>query len=268
MTDPKSKFSAAVHEALQYYVYRLIDPRNGLTFYVGKGKGDRLFQHAAAAGASDIEALNKHDGVTSAEGGEDEVSLKITTLKELRRLGLEAIHVIHRHGIADEKTAYEIEAALIDAYPGLSNLCAGHYSNERGPMHALEIEDKYALPVVEFGSEKLLVITINSADHGSKEELLERVRYAWRISRDRAAKADYVLAVIHGVVRGVFRADRWLPATAENFPGKETSTTARAGFHGGVADEEAWKRYVGERGQRLPDAVQMKSQNPIRYLNC
>ena len=28
-----------------YYVYRLIDPRTYQTFYVGKGKGDRVFQH-------------------------------------------------------------------------------------------------------------------------------------------------------------------------------------------------------------------------------
>lgn len=33
-------FSKEVAEQLQYYVYRLIDPRNGQTFYVGKGNND------------------------------------------------------------------------------------------------------------------------------------------------------------------------------------------------------------------------------------
>ena len=39
-------FPNEIHEALGYYVYRLIDPRNGQTFYVGKGKGNRVFSHA------------------------------------------------------------------------------------------------------------------------------------------------------------------------------------------------------------------------------
>ncbi len=33
----------------EYYVYRLVDPNTGHTFYVGKGKGDRVFQHVKEA---------------------------------------------------------------------------------------------------------------------------------------------------------------------------------------------------------------------------
>ncbi len=40
-------FSNETAEALGYYVYRLIDPRDGQTFYVGKGKNDRIYAHAA-----------------------------------------------------------------------------------------------------------------------------------------------------------------------------------------------------------------------------
>ena len=260
-------FPAGVSETLQYYIYRLIDPRNGDTFYVGKGKGNRLFDHLKAANAQDIAEIQKNDG-REFEASEDEISLKIKRLQEIRAACLEVIHVIHRHGISDEKAAYEVEAALIDAYPGLSNLCAGHHSKERGPMHALEIQDKYALPEVELGDDKLLLININSADHTSNEELLERVRYAWRVSITRAEKASYVLAVIRGVVRGAFVAKTWLSATMENFPGKEESIRHRSGFHGEVAPAEVWERYVGDRGKRLPESSKLKSQNPIRYLNC
>lgn len=42
-------FPEEVISKMNYYVYRLIDPRNGETFYVGKGKGNRVFQHMKGA---------------------------------------------------------------------------------------------------------------------------------------------------------------------------------------------------------------------------
>ena len=42
-------FPQEVVEALRHYVYRLIDPRNGETFYVGKGQGQRVFDHVSGA---------------------------------------------------------------------------------------------------------------------------------------------------------------------------------------------------------------------------
>ncbi len=41
----KKNFSPEVCEKLQNYVYRLIDPRNGETFYIGKGTNNRVFDH-------------------------------------------------------------------------------------------------------------------------------------------------------------------------------------------------------------------------------
>ena len=41
-------FSAEVAHQLKTYVYRLIDPRSGETFYVGKGVGNRVFSHINA----------------------------------------------------------------------------------------------------------------------------------------------------------------------------------------------------------------------------
>src|SRR5208283_355525 len=45
--DKENYFSPAVSDKLKCYVYRLIDPRNGTTFYVGRGRGNRVFSHAA-----------------------------------------------------------------------------------------------------------------------------------------------------------------------------------------------------------------------------
>lgn len=40
-----NKFSPEVESKLQYYVYALVDPRTDQIFYVGKGVGNRVFQH-------------------------------------------------------------------------------------------------------------------------------------------------------------------------------------------------------------------------------
>jgi hypothetical protein len=63
------RFPVEVAERLKWYVYRLIDPRNGETFYVGKGKGDRLFQHAK--------------GALTASEDEDRADLKYQRIKDI-----------------------------------------------------------------------------------------------------------------------------------------------------------------------------------------
>ena len=109
--DAKSRnaerFSSGVVSKLKTYVYRLIDPRNGETFYVGKGKNNRVFSHIR--------------GEHNIEG--DDLDNKIRRLRDIRVAEFEVAHVIHRHGM-DNKTALEVEGALIDAYPGLKILLA------------------------------------------------------------------------------------------------------------------------------------------------
>lgn len=43
------EFPPEVCAKLEHYVYRLIDPRNGETFYVGKGQDNRIFAHVEGA---------------------------------------------------------------------------------------------------------------------------------------------------------------------------------------------------------------------------
>lgn len=55
-----NEFPPGVMEHLGWYVYRLIDPRDGSTFYVGKGKGNRVFAHmrGEVAAVDDDELLS------------------------------------------------------------------------------------------------------------------------------------------------------------------------------------------------------------------
>lgn len=146
MSDEPNKFgfSEAVAQKLGHYVYRLIDPRNGTTFYVGRGQGNRVFSHAA--------------GQQRANDVEDDEALKLKTIRAIRNGGFLVQHVIHRHGLTEE-TAKEVEASLIDAYPGLANIQVG-YESERGVMHAAEIVRLYEAPEADF-QHKLILINVN-----------------------------------------------------------------------------------------------------------
>jgi uncharacterized protein len=233
-------FSPEVVAKLKTYVYRLIDPRNGETFYIGKGKGNRVFAHI-------------HEKV---EG--DELDNKLKRIREIHRSGFEVAHVIHRHGL-DDDTAFEVEAALIDAFPGLTNQVGGSGSNDYGVMHAKEIIARYSAEPARF-QHKVLMINVNrTASEGS---LYEATRYAWKISMSKAKEAEVILATERGMIIGAFVAEKWLEATPENFPGRE-NVPGRLGFVGQEAPADIAHLYVGKR---VPDQFRPRgAANPIRY---
>ncbi len=240
MADELVAFSPEVIERLETYVYRLIDPRNGETFYVGKGQGNRVFAHIRE------------------QVDEDDPSNKLKRIRDIRLADFDVQHVIHRHGM-DGRTAFEVEAALMDAYPGLTNTASGLGSAEVGAMHALEIVRRYAAEPAVFEHRALLINVSRSATESS---LYDATRYAWKISPTKATRAEVVLAVSQGLIRDAFVADRWLPATAENFPGREPAPL-RFGFVGDRAPEALRARYVGKR---IPDDYRKRgSANPVRY---
>lgn len=237
-------FSEEISSQLKVYVYRLIDPRNGETFYVGRGRGNRVFCHVRA-----------EQGL---EG--DPVGNRLTRIREIRVAGLEVGHVIHRHGM-DQEAASEVEAALIDAYPGLTNVVEGIYSAERGVMHAKEIIRRYAAEPAEF-QHRALLINVNRTS--AEASLYEATRFAWKISRRRASKAEVVLACVRGFIVGAFVADKWLDATAANFPGTE-DRPGRLGFVGHEAPADIQALYVNKR---VPDEFRTRgAANPIRYVD-
>lgn len=233
-------FSSEVIEQLKYYVYRLLDPRNGETFYIGKGKGNRVFDHVHGA----IE--------------EDESNEKISRIHEIRLAGFEVGHVIHRHGM-NEDTAFEVEAALIDAFPGITNIAGGHKNSDYGSMHSKEIISKYRAEEAIF-KHKVLLISVNQSS--AERSCYQATRYAWRLSKSNAEKADYVIATVKGVIKEVFIANEWLDASSENFPDRE-AMPGRYGFNGSPAPEDIRELYIGKR---TPKEYRKKgASNPIKY---
>ena len=254
-----TRFPAEVCEKLGNYVYRLIDPRNGETFYIGKGRNNRVFDHAA--GLQEV-----------ADDASQQLGAKLDRIRTIKNAGLEVLHVIHRHEIPDE-AVFEVEAALIDAYPGLTNLQGGHASTDRGPMNHIELVDKYSLP--EFPDKPahpLVLVCINKLEERfNQQAVYNLVRYCWRMSKPRAEAADYVIAVVRGVTVGAFKPNVWLPATREHFgdvPHVTDSEGHRIAFIGEPASTEIWDLYVGDRGKRITNPDLKHVQNPIRFWNC
>jgi len=260
-------FSEEIIDELGWYVYRLIDPRSGHTFYVGKGKGNRVFQHAQ-------NALG-HDQLSSEE--DDYLDSKTQRIIDIRNAGLEVQHVIHRHKIASELIAYEIEAALLEAYEGLSNIAGGHENSDKGCAHANELIRKYKArelvaihPLISFSCGNAL---------RERSSTYEACRFAWRLNREKIEwkahpenrKYKYALAVDRGFVVDVFSIGEWLEATPYNFPGLgfptddpaelETMRKSRTGFIGEQAPREILDLY---QFTRLPGTG---SQNPVRYFD-
>ena len=237
-------FNAGVADRLGHYVYRLIDPRDGQTFYIGRGQRNRVFAHIRAE-------LKLRDD-------EDELSEKLETIKKIIEAGLEVIHVIHRHGM-DEDTAAEVEAALIDATRGLTNVASGHGSNERGPAHVKELQDRYGLKIMEIDpNHRLLVIKVRQRSVDEKGSLYHAVRGCWLVAPERADRAEYVLAIVEGVCRGVFRPDGpWKPCE-----GRER----RYEFDGHAVFGEIAERYVGKL---IPENMRKQGMAaPFLYAGC
>lgn len=243
MSDIREHFTPEIISKLNFYVYRLIDPRNGQTFYVGKGKGNRVFSHIRLA--------------TDLDG--DDIDNKSEEIRRIQLAGFEVGHVIHRHGM-DEKTAFEVEAALMDAYPGLTNVAGGTRNNELGCMHAKEIIRRYSAEPAVF-KHKALLISVNKS--AAERSLYEATRFAWRISRKRAEQAEVILPTVQGLIVGAFVADHWLPATKANFPALSEDAPGRLGFEGHEANQAIQRLYVSKR---VPDKMRKRGNaNPILY---
>lgn len=86
-----------------FYVYELVDPRNGETFYVGKGCGRRAWQHKRLAhrGAGANAAKIKRIQEITAAGFDVEIRMVETNLTEVEALDREVAEIGARIGLVN-----------------------------------------------------------------------------------------------------------------------------------------------------------------------
>lgn len=241
-----NQFPAGVAEQLNFYVYLYLDPRDGSIFYVGKGKGDRVFHHLDEEGES----------------------TKNERIAEIRAAGLNPRLEILVHGLPDDETALRIESALIDllGIPPLANQMRGWKSGIYGRASVEEIVALYAAQPVEV-TEPALLIRINQRYRASMSalELLESTRGIWVLGA-RREKARYAMAVYEGVVREVYEIESWHGAGTTLYETREDmEDETRCEFVGRVASTEIREKYLLKS---VETQLQPPSRNPVRYVNC
>lgn len=283
---------------LGLYVYMLVDPRNGLPFYVGKGQGLRFTAHGYEADAASEDEAEKE---------------KLKKIDEIRAAGLEHEIWILRHGMTTKSEYTAVEAAAIDllhSFPlqvrmkpetvpesfmdQLTN-ARREYSKGHGIMLLKDLVDEKAAPALTLTEVPMLLITLKGwidkheripgkkrnekpktrAGYGYKrewftssvreqhfEEIGRSVCAWWRIDPERVERnnIEYAVAVHRGVTRAVFRI---LPGTWEEQGGRRGFQ-----FEPVTRDDDTlpdlYDEVVGPYGHRIPEKKK-GDMAPLRY---
>lgn len=230
-----------IAETLKSYVYIYTDPRNGEIFYIGKGKGNRLFSHLS----------------------DQSETAKVARIAEIRSSGMEPKIDLLRYGLTDLEAAL-VEAAAIDLIgkAKLTNKISGFDGHSFSRITSQEVIIMLTAKHVEV-RHKAILITSNQLYRSdmTPDELYETYRGYWKVGI-RRNKAEYVMAVYQGIVREVYRIDQWYPAGTLEYKTRDSSDFKGSGrweFSGDVA--------LDTRDEYVNFSVGKGGQNPIRYVN-
>lgn len=259
------KFSEKALQSLNgYYVYALIDPRTDKVFYIGKGIGNRVFNH-------EIET-NKSP---------DSEKIKLQTISSIEKAGLHVKRVIVNWGLT-EGEAFAAEASLINLWNftseiKLSNMVAGHHVHESLTVEDFELRYGAEHLKEEDIKHNILVIKINRLFHWdmSPKELYDATRGNWVVSISRARREiEYVFAVYNQLIVAVYKPDEW------HYVREMIDVPRPDEFKNGIDEKVANKVYfISKSHETLDDnqqfylhksiaelAVNQSAQNPITYL--
>ena len=249
MFDEKTKLE------LKYYVYLLVNPETKTPFYVGKGEGNRVFDH-----------LNE---AKEGKKGTD----KLDQIQAILKKNKSVEHVIVRHGL-NEKTAYHIEASLIDTFryiPALNdfvkgNIQGGLNSIENGLMSSEEVKRKYNATPLNSIPKDTIIININSSYRraSGEDKLYTATKERWRMDKSRLGGIKYVLSEYRGLIVEVFEVAKWYPIKRQYNPGSQKAGTTYAGygFDGHVAPNPVRNKFLNKS---VAHKKKRGASNPIIY---
>ena len=242
-------FTPYVSERLKHYVYLLRDPRDGKTFYVGKGHDNRVFAHAQ-------DALSEETGKTD----------KLDRIRQIHAAGGVVDSALLRFGLT-EATAFEVESAVIQllGLDTLDNQVAGHHIGERGLMTTDVAISLFDAPPAEEITVPSVLIRIPQlwSPAMPPEELFLATRGWWKIN-PRLHESRYAFSVNRGVIREVYQIDGWRPQQEGDHGWSPVLTEPpRWGFEGSIAPK------MGHyRNRSVKHLLKRGMASPVLYLNC
>ncbi|MGW6374546.1 GIY-YIG nuclease family protein [Rhodococcus sp. NPDC055112] len=258
-TRPAPKpLSAKVAEQLEVYSYALLDPRNRSVFYVGSGRGNRVFGHVWAA-------LEETESRRLLEGADtDPAEVTAATIGRIRDIydsGHEVEHYIVAHQVTaadDDRTAEGIGRALVGVLglmepetdpPGLTNLAGGALELRAALVDDLVLQYE-AEPVPNVPTPCFLVEVKGAAKRGATpEEIYAMARQSWTAGTAvRESDGIPVIVFADNIVRAVYRAESWAMVS-------RNTDNALWRFTGAV-DPELEAQFVKKRV--TPDVVGLK----------
>jgi hypothetical protein len=238
-------FDTLTRARLGYFVYLLVDPRTGAAFYVGKGRGDRPFDHLKAKANE---------------------SRKAQMIATIRADQLEPeVHVL-RHGLECSDIAEEVEAAVIDAI-GLENLTNGCRGKrvERGRATAAKLRQRFGAEPIAKGAigERIMTIWINKtySPTMNAQQLYDATRQYWyqvgadKRTPDANGELPYptAVALVDNVVIMAYQVQAWFSA-GSTMSSREWSGDPDRWEFVGKALPDHWlvgKRLIGDDGNRM-----------------
>lgn len=270
-----------VADELGKYVYALVDPRNGVPFYIGKGQGERFAAHGR-------EAMLATDGDDDeSEAGKKK---KVDLIRAIRRDGEEPDIWIIRYGMKSNDAYTSVEAACIDLLHSFRlsdsqrlspNLYRDQLTNRRkeqnnkhGIIRLKDLVAEMAAPDLNTNTPLLTIALGAWSDckeelpggrcrdgYGYKSEWLSsderRKHYEeiglsacawWRFSLKRASQYEYAVAVHRGVTRALMRI---IPGSMEERIMPD-SGKKRRGFQFEIIDSgDLFNDVIGDYGHRI-----------------
>lgn len=214
-------------DKLKNYVYMYYDSVTKEPFYIGRGKGKRIFNHVSASHNADL-AERLADGsweVDFLAFGLDENEAKKVEATCIDLIGID--NLLNRNRGTDSRTYGRIGALAL--------------------MHSLDSEDLDHFP------DNLIAVSIKDTykRYGNDEQALyESTRGIWALNEEKADAAEYILGVVDSHVVYVMSVAACLAAGSTNYFLRDDNGFAdsnRYEFVGRTASEEIQARYLGKK---------------------